>query len=131
MINQNQRLIELHRQRLYALEEKSALYGITTPVEIEIEIDGIRATIQALETVAQLATTGPVSIPDRRDNSQQMHTMIATVQATVAEVSSIKVYVRDALVAMDLRVYRVIKFGLIFGIIAYISLGIIVALQLL
>ncbi len=131
MTLQNNKLIELHRARLYALEEKQAQFGFNAPVEIDVEIDSIRATITALETVSDLARAAPVISPDRRDTSQQMHYMIATVQSTVAEVASVKVFVRDELREMDLRLYRIIKIGVGLGVCLFLLLGALLILRLL
>ncbi len=99
----NQALIDANRERLQVLELQAATYGNETPPHIITEISKIVATIRALSTVVDLTPdVDPNAAPDvlkrdqierRRDastNEQATLRMIATVQATVAEVSNVK-----------------------------------------
>ena len=115
----NQKLITIHKQRLYALEEKLATFGLNAPVEITTEIEQIKAAITALETVADLVqtvgTTTPPVIEDRRNAQNvemRLNIMTATVMASVAAFSDLKVFVRDELHAHDRKFNRVILAGI-------------------
>lgn len=104
----NQALIDANRERLHVLELQAATYGNDAPPHIITEISKIVATIRALSTVVDLTPdVDPNVTPDvlkydqierRRDastNEQATLRMIATVQATVAEVSNVKTALRD------------------------------------
>jgi len=82
----------LHSRRLRELELKQAHYGLNTPVEILTEMDSLRATIRAIETTELLKDD---TLHEDRRQDHRIHIMIATVQATVAEVSSIKVFIKE------------------------------------
>jgi hypothetical protein len=102
------RLISAHMRRLAELEVKAATYGNDTPPDIITEIEDIRldiaklqASVTALEKVSELSTQyEQPRILDRRDQGnyeERIHIMIATVQATVAEFSNLRVFVKDQL----------------------------------
>lgn len=64
---------------------------------LDIEVGQLRAAIDALEIVGELNSNLPV-VDDRRseyNNEQRSNVMLATVQATVAEVGNIKITVRE------------------------------------
>jgi len=99
----NQALIDANRERLQVLELQAANYGNDTPPHILTEMRKIVATMRALSTVVDLTpdvdpnasatTIARDQIERRRDastNEQATLRMIATVQATVAEVSNVK-----------------------------------------
>ena len=104
----NQALLDANRDRLQVLELQAATYGNETPPHILVEMRKIVATIRALTTVADLTPDIDPDQPQevlardkverRRDastNEQATLRMIATVQATVAEVSNVKSAVRQ------------------------------------
>lgn len=65
--------------------------------KLDIEVGQLRAAIDALEIVGDLNSSLPV-VDDRRseyNNEQRSNVMLATVQATVAEVGNIKITVRE------------------------------------
>lgn len=125
-----QKLIKTLRDRLEVLELQRAKYGIDVPPHIEtqiedigLEIRAIDASVTALDTVADLASSSGDRIIDRRDQAnyeQRQHIMIATVQATIAELSGVRVFVRDeikkASERMDTFARRMDKFA-IYGVI--------------
>ena len=99
----NQALIDANRDRLQVLELQAATYGNETPPHILTEMRKIVATIRALSTVVDLtpeidpnadpSTIARDQVERRRDastNEQATLRMIATVQATVAEVGNVK-----------------------------------------
>lgn len=100
------RLIATLQRRLDELEIDQAQLGFDAPPHIAIELSDLRqeidkqqAALNALEVVDSLndASVG-VKLLDRRDESNYEHrlnVMVATVMATVAEVSSVKKLVID------------------------------------
>lgn len=98
----NQDLIAANRERLRVLELQAATFGNETPPHILTEINKITATIRALTIYDDLRPdepTGSQALAERRrdQNTNQEATlrMIATVQATVAEVSNVKSTLRQ------------------------------------
>jgi chromosome segregation ATPase len=104
----NEALITANRERLEVLELQYARYGSDAPPHIITEISTIVATIRALTTVVDLTPDIDLDqskefidrdkVERRRDastNEQATLRMIATVQATVAEVSNIRSTVRS------------------------------------
>lgn len=109
-----------HRRRLDQLLIKQAALGAETPPNITTEIEDIQqeliklqASIDAVETVTTLAEESQVGLKDRRDIEPRLHVMVATIQATVAEFSNLRVFVSNEFA----RVYRILKY-IGFGMIA-------------
>lgn len=126
MYNRQRVLIDLrdtHQARLDELVEKRARLGYSADPALNMEIDDIErqmselsASIQALNTVQDLIRDQQNKRPnphapiqeDRRDLEARLQVMLATVQATVSEVSSVKRYVTDEIN----KVYSLVKIGL-------------------
>ncbi len=100
----NQRKLALTEERdayfarLAELKLRHARMGYSTdPVivneidDIELKVKKLDASIVALEVVAE-QTPGNMGY-DRRIDDQRLHIMVATIQATVAEFSNLKVFV--------------------------------------
>lgn len=117
--NHTIKLIEVHRRRLYELQLDAAQLGSSAPPQIAIEIADIEAEIAkqeasltALDVVASFTNAGVgAKLPDdRRADSVIEHrlaVMVATVQATVAEVGSVKRDTREAIQEVKLLIYRI------------------------
>jgi hypothetical protein len=113
--------------RLAELKLKYARFGYSTEPavlteidEIELKIAKLDASVTALETVAEQTPFN--ATPDRRLDDQRLHIMIATVQATVAEFASLRVFVRDE----THRIYRVLAFYGILALVQFIGLVILI-----
>lgn len=114
-----QRLISAMQRRLEQLEIDQAQLGYGAPPQIATEISDIQeeirkqqAALAALEVVDTLndASIGTKAL-DRRDESNYEHrlnVMVATVMATVTEVSNVKKFVGDEIAGIKTLIYRVI-----------------------
>lgn len=117
------RLIQAHRARLEVLEVQKAQQGYDLTPRVATEIDAIaleiaklERQIEALDTVSELEDrkSGGDKIIDRRDSSNydtRLHIMLATIQATVAEVASVKVSVARDIKRIETLVYRIAVAG--------------------
>lgn len=107
-VDPNEELIAAHKERLRVLELQAARYGNDAPPHIVTEISKIVAVLRALTTVADLTPNIDPNAPRedlardqierRRDastNEQATLRMIATIQATVSEVSNVKSTLRQ------------------------------------
>lgn len=117
-----------HQRRLDELVIRSATFGNTTPPEVKTEIEDIQteifkidASLDALERFKDLQDrTETTNSGDRRDQELKQHIMVATVMATVTEVSSIKKFVQDEFA----KVYRMFFwFGVGIGTFIVMCLG--------
>lgn len=133
-----QKLIKTHRARLEELELKKAQFGIDVPPQVSIEIEDIEtkiraidASITALDTVVNLANGAGDRAIDRRDQAnyeQRQHIMIATIQASIAEFSSLRVFVRDELRKASERIDKLALYGVLFLAGNFLALALIVGL---
>lgn len=114
-----QKLIAAMQRRLEQLEIDQAQLGYGAPPQIATEISDIQdeikrqqAALQALEVFDTLNDAGVGSKGlDRRDESNYEHrlnVMVATVMATVTEVSNVKKFVADEIAGIKTLIYRVI-----------------------
>jgi tetratricopeptide (TPR) repeat protein len=55
------KLLDIERKRLYALEQKAAVYGINVPPEMQIELDKLRTEVAGIE--ARLAADAALRLP--------------------------------------------------------------------
>jgi len=118
-----EKLVRTHRGRLEVLELQRAEYGIATPPQITTEIEDIElkiraidASLTALNTVVNLANGAGDRAIDRRDQAnyeQRQHIMIATIQASIAEFSSLRAFVRDELKKASERMDRFSMYGIV------------------
>lgn len=86
----NKELIAAHRTRLRVLEVQIAKYGIDAPAHILTEYDSIRAQLIALGVVDNLTPDDLPDDPRFKNNTQRIHIMLATIQATVREFAQMK-----------------------------------------
>jgi hypothetical protein len=91
-----EQLIGIYTRRLQALEIQIARTGLDAPPEKTIEVEQIKAVIAGLREYQE---TTPDAILDRRDPQieQRLHTMIATIMATVGEVANVKVHTAESI----------------------------------
>lgn len=131
----NQRKLALTEERdayfarLAELKLRHARLGYATDPAVLTEIDDIElkiakldASIVALETVAEQGTVSATVYPDRRIDDQRLHIMVATVQATVAEFSSLRAFVQGE----TWKIYRVLAFYGILALVQFIGLVILI-----
>jgi hypothetical protein len=98
-----------HQRRLDALIIQRATIGITTPPEVNTEIEDITAEIlkidsslEALERFKNLRAASDVNpFLDRRDSEYQQHIMVATVMAMVAEFATLTKNVEQRFAKQD------------------------------
>jgi hypothetical protein len=99
-------LQDTYQARLDELVEKKAKLGYSADPSITLEIEDIErelsensAVLHALNTVNELITSEnkrlndprqPQPLEDRRDNDNQYKAMVATIEATVAQISTVK-----------------------------------------
>jgi hypothetical protein len=140
-IDHTRKLIAAHRARLRQLELIEASRGSSTPPEITNEIEEIsnditklEASLGALNTVETLtsATIGTKDV-DRRDSDNYEHRlsiMVATVQATVAELSNIRKHVDDRFRELQSLIFywaivfmlAFVTYGLVFAVLSAMGL---------
>lgn len=121
---------DAHFARLSELQLRNARMGYATEPSVLTEIEDIGlkitqldASIKALEVVAEQA---PVSgYPDRRIDDQRLHIMVATIQATVAEISNLKVFVHGE----TRKIYRVLAYAGIIVMLLFIGLAVLIAIK--
>lgn len=133
MSDRKKQLIEqrnAHQRRLDELEIQAAQLGYSTPPHIKTEIDEIGQTLSKLDaSIAALDTYDDLKRDevsngywsDRRSDDPRIHIMIATVQATVAEVANIKRFVTDQFTEQNRKLFRV-------GLLALLALAMYFAL---
>lgn len=121
-----QRLIGALQRRLEELEVDQAEQGYSAPPHIATEISSIQeeiarqqAALNALEVVETLndVSVGQKTL-DRRDESNYEHrlnVMVATVMATVTEVSNVKVFVAEQVKEIKQLIYRIVIGAAIVG----------------
>lgn len=108
-------LLIAHRRRLDQLEIKKASLGLDTPPETITEIEDIEkeivktaASLKALDTVETLSGESDSEFVDRRSIEPRLHIMVATIESTVAEFLSLRVFVTN-------EINRLFRLGLIWG----------------
>jgi hypothetical protein len=129
----NQRKLALTEERdayfarVAELKLRNARLGYSTDPSVLTEIDDIDlkiakldASIVALEVVAEQTPNNGVA--DRRVDDQRLHIMVATIQATVAEFSSLRVFVHAEIT----RVYRVLAYAGIIVVMLFIGLALLI-----
>lgn len=126
----NQRKLALTEERdayfsrLAELKVRNARFGYATdPVilteieDIELKLAKLDASIAALEIVAEQTPSSGIT-PDRRIDDFRLHIMIATVQATVGEFASLRVFVQHELYRQN----RVLAFAGIAIVVMFASM---------
>lgn len=103
----NEELITAHLARLKELEKQQARFGYRTDPAVLTEIAEKRAILKALQTFEDLKADSTLE-PDRRQDNR-LNIMVATVQATVAELATTRKAVRDDIQAVkeDVRAFEV------------------------
>lgn len=107
-VDHTHNLLGIYHRTLQVLEEQAALYGATTPPHVTMQIEEVRATISALENMLAADVPAQVSQGAAPDIEHRLQIMVATVQATVAEVSHVKRDLSQRIVAlrelMDIKI---------------------------
>jgi len=113
--------LKLHRARVGYSTDPAVLTEID---DIELKIAQLDASIVALDIVAeQMPLTGT---PDRRMDDQRLHIMVATIQATVAEISNLKVFVHSEV----RRVYKIMAYIGALTILLFLGLAVLIILSI-